>query len=202
MMIFENFIVIIVLLYLGFYASTLLYNSYLGIRIRQKKLERTFNKELLKNAGFSSLSKRIFEFCFDLLLFWVIFYYKDGIAISKVKAIMQVILGKIIFLLPISRKALLHIDFALYSFIAVIVIAGITALICAISINLNVLGSCIIGLISFVVTWYIDLGICYFFHSVVHIGSAITLLNSILAIVCYILILAVNFFIILFINYN
>ena len=98
----DNIAVIVVLLILALCISAFLYNSYFGIRVRQKGLEKTFNKNVLKSAGFSALSKRIFEFCFDLFIFWLFFYYKDGIVFSWTKSILQVVYEKIIFILPIS----------------------------------------------------------------------------------------------------
>ena len=196
----DNFVVIVVLLILILSASACLYRSYFGIRIRQKGLEKTFNKEVLKSAGFSSLSKRIFELCFDLFIFWLFFYYKDGIILSRTKSILQVVYEKMVFILPISRKGLTSIDFVLYSFIAITVIAAITALLCTISMDLKVLGFCIIGFSLFVTIWYIDLGICYIFFRFFHVGTAATLLNYILAIACYVLVLIVDGIIFSFID--
>ena len=192
MMTLDNFVVIVVLLILSLCVSTFFSKSYFGIRVRQKGLEKTFNKEVLKSAGFSSLSKRIFELCFDLFIFWLFFYYKGGMIFSWTKSILQVVHEKIIFILPISRKGLMNIDFVLYSFIAIIVIAALTALLCTMCMNLKVLGFCIIGLSFFVIIWYIDLGICYIFFRFLHVGTAATMLNHILAIVCYILVLIVD----------
>ena len=189
MMTTDNIAVIVVLLILALCISAFLYNSYFGIRVRQKGLEKTFNKNVLKSAGFSALSKRIFEFCFDLFIFWLFFYYKDGIVFSWTKSILQVVYEKIIFILPISRKGLMNIDFVLYSFIVITVIAAITALLCTICMELNALGFCIIGLSFFVVIWYINLGICYVFFRFFHVGTEETILNYVLAIVCYILVL-------------
>lgn len=189
MMTADNIVVIVVLLILALCISAFLYNSYFGIRVRQKGLEKTFNKNVLKSAGFSSLSKRIFEFCFDLFIFWLFFYYKDGIIFSWTKSILQVVHEKIIFILPISRKGLMNIDFVLYSFIVITVIAAITALLCTICMDLNVLGFCIIGLSFFIVIWYINLGICYVFFRFFHVGTEETILNYVLAIACYILVL-------------
>ena len=189
MMTADNIVVIVVLLILALCISAFLYNSYFGIRVRQKGLEKTFNKNVLKSAGFSSLSKRIFEFCFDLFIFWLFFYYKDGIIFSWTKSILQVVHEKIIFILPISRKGLMNIDFVLYSFIVIIVIAAITALLCTICMDFNVLGFCIIGLSFFIVIWYINLWICYVFFRFFHVGTEETILNYVLAIVCYILVL-------------
>lgn len=200
MMTLDNFFVIVVLLIFILCVSAFLYNSYFGIRVRQKGLERTFNKDILKSAGFSSLSKRIFEFCFDLFIFWVFFYYKDGIIFNWTKSILQVIHEKIIFILPISRKGLMNIDFVLYSFVVITVIAAITALLCTMCMKLKVLGFCIIGLSFFVIIWYIDLGICYIFFRFFHVGTAATILNYILAIICYILVLIVDGVISLFID--
>ena len=188
----NNFVVIVVLFALALCVSAFLYNSYFGIRVRQKGLEKTFNKKLLKDAGFSSLGKRIFEFCFDLLIFWLLFYYKDGIVFRWTKSILQVVHEKIIFILPISREGLMNIDFVLYSFIVIAVMAAITALLCAIFMNLKVLGFCIIGLSFFVLIWYINLGICYVFFRFLHVGTAATILNYVLAIACYILVLIVD----------
>ena len=53
----------------------------------------------------------------------------------------------------------MSIDFVLYSFVA------ITALLCTMSMNFKVLGSCITALFLFVIIWYTDLGICYVFFT-------------------------------------
>lgn len=191
-MILDNFFVIVVLLIFILFVSAFLYNSYFGIRVRQKGLERTFNKNILKSAGFSSISKRIFEFCFDLFIFWLFFYYKDGIIFNWTKSILQVIHEKIIFILPISRKGLMNIDFILYSFVVITVIAAITAFLCAMCMNLKMPEFCIIWLTFFIIIWYIDLGICYIFLRFVHVGTASTILNYILAIICYMLVLIID----------
>lgn len=203
MMNWDNFIITIIVLILGLYASVLLYNSYFSIRIRQKKLERTFNKQLLKNAGFSSIGKRLFEFCFDILLFWLLFYYKKGIAIFWIKNALQKVCEMIMFLLPTGRDALMKIDFALYSFTAVIVIAVITTVLCIICIEFKLVWTaCIVGLVLFITIWYIDLGICYFFFIVLHAGTIATFLEYILAIVCYIVVLIANGLIFSYISTN
>lgn len=200
MMDVKKVVVIITLLVFALCVSILLYNSYFGIRLRQEGLEKTFNKNLLKNAGFSSVGKRVFEFCFDFLLFWVVFVYKDGNIITKVGSVLDVILGKIIFILPVSRTALMNMDFLLYSFGVVSAIAGITAFLCAISISLKILGGCIAGLLLFPIIWYIDLGICYFFLKCLRVGTTGTALNYILSVICYILIFAINAFIVYIIS--
>ena len=88
MKILDNFIVIVFLLAFVLFISTFLFNSYFGIKLCQKRLEKTFNKKILKRAGFSSLSKRFFDFCFDLFVFWIFFYYKDGVFLA-----IQTVLG-------------------------------------------------------------------------------------------------------------
>lgn len=189
MMTLDDLVVIVVLLILVLCVSVFLYKSYFGIRVRQKGLEKTFNKEILKSAGFSSLGKRTFEICLDLFVFWLFFCYKNGIIFSWTKSVFQVVYEKIIFILPISRKSLMDIDFVLYSFIAITIIAAITALLCTMCMNLKVLKFCIIGLSFFVIIWYIDLGICYIFFRFFHVGTAATILNHVLAIVCYMFVL-------------
>ena len=200
MMTADNFVVIVVLLILALCISSFLYYSYFGIRVRQKGLEKTFNKELLKNAGFSSLSKRVFEFCFDMFIFWMFFCYRDGIIFSCTKSILHVVHEKIIFILPISRKGLMNIDFVLYSFIVITVIAAITALLCTMCMDLKGLGFCIMGLSYFVIIWYINLGICYVYSKFFHVGTEATILNYVLAIVCYILVLVADGIIFSFID--
>lgn len=88
----------------------------------------------------------------------------------------------------------MSIDFVLYSFIA------ITALLCTMSMNFKVLGSCITALFLFVIIWYTDLGICYVFFTFFHVGTATTVFNLVLAIVCYVLVLIVNGVVFLFID--
>lgn len=200
MMTWDNFVVIVVLLIFVLCVSALLYKSYFGIKVRQKGLEKTFNKEVLKSAGFSSLGKRICEFFFDLFIFWLFFYYKNGIIFSWTKSILQIVHEKIIFILPISRKELMSIDFVLYSLVAITIIAAITALSCTMCKKHKVLGFCIIWLAFFVIIWYINLGICYIFFAFFHVGTAVTILNYLLAIVCYILVVIADGVFFLFID--
>lgn len=160
---FKTKITTISILILGLVVSSLLYKSYFGIRVRQKGLEKAFNKQLLKDAGFSSLKKRIFEFVFDLLFFWIIFIYKNGVVANWIHVSLLMLWEKIMFILPISRASLMNIQFLLYSFWAVTIFAAIAAFLAACCCKLKYIGTSILTLIFFIAIWYMNLGICFLY---------------------------------------
>ncbi len=181
-------------------AGTAIYNIYFQYRLKQKHLEKAFNKNILKSAGFTSVGKRLFDFVFDLVFFWLIFYYEDGFFYSMISDFIDgIIIKPVFFLMPISRVSFKKISFFLYSPTAVFLISLLASILLTMAFldehpfSKHSILTCFLFVISIVLFWYINLGICYLFFRYLKVGLNSSIRSVVLAILCYILILIADY---------
>ena len=188
-----NAIPIIIVLFIIFFIRSFFSNSYFSIKLRQNGLEKNFYKTILKNAGFSAFGKRVFEFLFDLSIFWIVFIFKNGILFFKFKSIILFIGKMILFLLPNSRECFKQITFPGYSFSMIILITSQMTLtyFCELIYGDESLFNTLIStFIFFIIFSYINTAICFVYGL---LPVRILFFACIRCILCYITVFIIDY---------